>query len=116
MISNSVIKAGLKFRVQAGDSFTRRFTFTDADGAAIDLSEHSFKMQVKDVEGTVLLEWLNAEFIPWLSTGVYEIYKTADEMDVTPGTYTYDLQVTYPGEEVRTWMFGNFEILNQTTL
>ncbi len=116
MISNSIIKAALKVRVQTGDSFTRRFTFTDVDGIPLDLSLHSFKLSVKDVEGAIILEWLNADFIP-VSMGVYDISKTATQMNIEPGSYTYDLQVTYPNNgEQRTWIFGNFEAYNQTTL
>lgn len=115
MISNSIIKAALKVRVQTGDSFTRRFTFTNVDGIPLDLSLHSFKLSVKDVEGTVILEWVNTDFI-LVSMGIYDISKTAAEMEIEPGAYTYDLQVTYPSGEQRTWIFGNFEAYNQTTL
>lgn len=113
MISNSVIKAPLNIRVQAGDTLTRRFTFTQG-GSPLDLSGYSLKLQVKDTSGTQLFVWVNADFT-LISTGVYEITKSATLMNVTPDNYIYDLQITYPSAEQRTWMYGNFEIYNQTT-
>jgi len=114
MVSNSVISARLDIRCKAGDTFTRRFTFTTSSDP-IDLSGHELKAQVKKTDGTVLIEWLNDGFA-LISTGIYEISRTADQMNLTPDNYTWDLQVTYPGGERRTWMFGDFEIYNQTTV
>jgi len=113
MISNSVIKAPLNIRVQAGDTFTRRFTFIQ-DDAPLDLTGYELKLQVKDTSGTQLFVWLNADFT-LISTGIYQVTKSAAAMNVTPDNYIYDLQITYPSGEQRTWMYGNFEIYNQTT-
>lgn len=94
---------------EAGADFTRRFKFLDTDGTALDLTGYSLLMQVRDVERTLILEWVNADF-DLLGTGAYEIAKTGVEMDVEPGEYSYELQVTYPLEETFTWVFGNFQI------
>jgi len=47
-------------------------TFYDENGDPLDLSSYELKLQVRDVAGTVLLVWVNADFT-LISTGVYEI-------------------------------------------
>ena len=113
MISNSVIKAPLTIKAQAGDTFTRQFSIKKND-VAFDLSTYSLKLSVKNTESTIILEWLNAAF-ELISTGVYKITKTATEMNVAAGVYSYELQITYPTSEQRTWLYGQFIIEQQTT-
>lgn len=36
-------------------------------------------------------------------------------LDLAPGTYNYDLQVTYPSEFVRTYLKGTFKVLRDVT-
>ena len=114
MVSNSVIKAPLNLKAQQGDTFTRKFTFTK-DSLPLDLTGYELKLSVKDLIGATVLEWLNADFI-LSTTGVYTITKTATQTGATyPGVYCYDLQITTPTGEQRTWMYGQFIIEQQTT-
>lgn len=114
MLSNSVIKAPLNLKAQQGDTFTRKFSFTK-DSLPLDLSGYQLKLSVKDLLGVTVLEWLNADFT-LISTGVYTITKTATETAaVFPGVYAYDLQITTPTGEQRTWVYGQFIIEQQTT-
>lgn len=115
LLSNSVIKAPCNLKAQQGDTFYRDYTFTDEDDVALDLSTYSFALKVKNNTGTTVLQWVNADFIN-TATGVYSITKTPTQMAaVEPGVYSYDLQVTYPSTEVRTWIYGQFIIEQQTT-
>ena len=115
MLSNSVIKAPLTLKAQQGDTFSRQFSFLDDADAPIDLTGYSLKLTVKDAAGATVLEWVNADF-GLISTGVYSIAKTAAQMNITPGVYSYDIQITYPSSEVRTWVYGQFIIEQQSTI
>lgn len=117
MISNSVYKAQLTIKAQQGDTFSRQFTFQYDDGSdtPVDLTDHELKLTVRNNAGTSILEWLNSDFT-LISTGVYSIAKTATQMAaVAPGVYSFDLQVKYPTNESRTWIYGQFIIEQQTT-
>lgn len=108
------------FEHYRGDTFER--FLTKAINETLDLSTLSYKMQVWSTTGKVL------EFSSALNGGItatasqIRLYKTAAQMRVEPGSYKYDLEVTFPVTAqhpegfVRTWMEGQFTIKKDVTV
>jgi hypothetical protein len=95
-----------------GDTFTLIVTFTDANGAAIDLSSgYQWKMDVKDTDTSASDIIADDSFVySGNSSGQLTISASAETMaDATSGTYVYDLQSSVAGV-VKTWIYGIFKI------
>lgn len=113
MQSNSVIKARADLRMQQGDTFKRTFVFKQ-DGEAWDLSTYTKKLSVKTVDGTEIMVFNNSDFAQ-TATGTYLLTKTATFTNgLTPGVYSWDLQLATAAGEVQTYAFGQFIIESQT--
>lgn len=94
-----------------GDTFTLEFTFKDSDGLAIDLTNYTWKMDVKETDtssGDIIAE--DSFTYTGNSSGVLTITAAASVMASVPGgLYVYDLQSTNSGT-VKTWVYGIFKI------
>ncbi len=94
-----------------GDSFELKFTFTDAAGAAIDISGYAWKMDVKETDTSSSDIIADSSFsYSGTNAGVLTITAAAAVMaGVAGGLYVYDLQST-TGGIVKTWVYGIFKI------
>jgi hypothetical protein len=99
------------------DTFKLTINFADSSGTAIDLSGYNFKMDVRDatnstdiIADTLIVPTTNAGGV----LGKLELDITDSNMNVTAGTYIYDLQATLSGT-VTTWMYGIFTINDDVT-
>ena len=110
--SNSSVAALCTIQCRKGDTFTREFTFTNADtGAPIDLSSHTLLLTVKDSAGTTILTISGADWdLTNAALGEVSCTKSTGTMAaITAGSYAYDLQATVSGNKV-TWLQGKFII------
>ena len=94
-----------------GDTFTLEFTFSDDDGAALDLTAYSWKMDVKETDTSSSDIIADSSFTySGTNQGVLTISATATVMAaVEGGLYVYDLQSNVSGS-VKTWVYGLFKI------
>lgn len=94
-----------------GDTFTISLTFTEANGDVMDVSNHAFRMAVKETDTSSSDVISTSEFS--FEVDPANILKITCEYNVmetkTAGVYVYDLQ-SKDGDTVRTWIYGIFKI------
>lgn len=112
--SNSSIAAIHNIRCKRGDSFRREFRYWESvngvKGAAIDITNIVFKLTVAVSYKTPVLSFTLGAGLTITTPNILIITKTATEMLIPAGTYTYDLQKTFADGVVTTVQQGNFII------
>lgn len=101
---------------------TKAFQFTiDEDGADLDITGHTFLMTVNvDVDPTdppvTPDEWqLTASLVAPNTDGKFKFQPSAPNMDLEPGVFFYDIQMTDPGGEITTVIAGTLTITQDIT-
>lgn len=101
------------------DTFEVNINFTDADGNDFVFTTHTAKMEVRTAlanDGGTVLVTLNSPSEIVMTTGRVQLIKDKANMDIDPGDYFYDLQITYPDATVRTWVQGAFVVTDDVTV
>jgi len=127
---NTDISKKVDFQSKSGDTFTVEINTKDSDGQAFDFSGYTAKMEVVGRDRRVLLgftsltqgddalEDLHSNYKPGsilFSEGKIVLDMDAESMQLDPGTYRYDLQLTQ-GNSVKTWLYGRIKINADITL
>lgn len=102
--------------IKKGDTYVISYSFfeDECEETPLDVSTYSFKLQAKNTSGTVMIEWLNADFVQ-ISANTRKVTLTpAQTAAYTAGEYTYELEVTISSNKY-TWMQGYVEVQNQVT-
>lgn len=98
-----------------GDSWTRSWTFTDATGAPLDLNGAAARLHVRDAAG-------GAVIIASLLEGRLTVDSVAGRIDMivpyaltnlAPGSYRFDLEVTFATGIRRTYEQDTLVILEE---
>lgn len=108
-------KARYTLRLQRGEPFARRWTFTESDGGEftpIDLTGFHARLQVRQSgseTAELLLDASDADNTitigdddGWIEFAI----PAADILDVDPGTYAFDFALVEPGGSVDYALFG----------
>lgn len=110
--ANYITAQELNFRVKRGDTFKAPIQVFN-NGSDYDFTDYHALMQIKDNKSNdyplITLTDDNNGGIT-LTNGSITITITSDYMDLEPADYYYDLQITYPTGEVKTWLQGNFSV------
>jgi hypothetical protein len=112
-ISN--LPGAVNFKVYQNDTLTKTLTITDDADDPIDLSAATIKMEVRSsVGGTVQFTFESGDGITVGGTddNVITISKL---VDITAGSYLYDLEIIYSGGEVQTLIKGSFTVTADIT-
>lgn len=109
-------------KCKRGDTFsldTIRFWSDAAKTIPIDISGDSFKMEVKDSAGTVILTFITPDNFTIHDTNELDITMPGADMliDSTDDThpYVYDIEWTKSGGEIKTFMKGSFYVFQDVT-
>ena len=95
-----------------GDTFQLEANIKDSDGAPLDLTLYSYKMEVREYDGGPLVIDSADISVTGTSAGVLTIVISAANMVVDAGTYVYGLQTTLISSGVvETWLYGTFEVV-----
>lgn len=99
------------------DTFKLDMDWTDTDDNAIDLTDYTFKMQVrrKSDSSSSLLTFDDSAFTKD-SAGNLLIEKAGADMDIKQGNYRYDMQATHSDGTITTWLKGAFNIKDDVTI
>ena len=102
--------------VYEGDALRFTLTIKDSLGAAVNLTGYTAKAQLK----TSYSDSSPIDFvvtIPTPANGVVSVYLApATTAALIPGSsYIYDLQLTAPGGDVRTYLKGDVSVLPEVT-
>lgn len=102
--------------IKKGDTYVITYSFynDECESDPLDVSTYSFKLQAKDTNGTVMIEWLNAVFTQINNYTRKVTLTPAQTAAYTAGEYQYELEVTISSNKY-TWMQGFVEVQNQVT-
>lgn len=108
----------LNFSTKRGDTFDEVLFELKKDGTAIDLTGATIKMQLrKAAGGPIFLEFTSVSSagitITDASAGKFKINSVIINLEAN--VYLYDIEITFASGEVRTWVSGQFTILNDIT-
>lgn len=102
--------------IKKGDTYVISYSFYEdqCEETPLDVSTYSFKLQAKNTAGTVMIEWLNADFVQINNYTRKVTLTPATTAGYTAGEYTYELEVTISSNKY-TWMQGYVEVQTQVT-
>jgi len=112
-IINSVRRAEATIKAYQGDTFSPTLTFTNAAGDALDFTDVTFKMQIRDKEGDLMQELLDGTDINVTLPNILEINTI---ITIAGGCYEYDLQGEYDNGDIITFLGGKFDVVKQITV
>ena len=102
--------------IKKGDTYVITYSFyeDECEETPLNVSTYSFKLQAKNTSGTVMIEWLNADFVAIDNYTRRVSLTPVQTADYTAGEYSYELQVTISSNQY-TWMQGYVEVQTQIT-
>lgn len=104
------------YEVWKGDTWSPGIITADVSGVVINFTGWFAKMEIRNaISNEVALTLTNSSGITLTSLGVISITLTADQTNDLTGEYRYDLQMTNPSLEVKTYIFGTITILTDNT-
>ena len=110
---NLDIAQQLDITCRRGDTFKLTKNITDSSNVAVDVTQYSFRMEVKTsstAEPTIVFSNIDFEKS---SDGTLVIKKSAADMIFQAGAYLYDIEATLNSDStVQTWITGTL-IVNQ---
>lgn len=99
-------------KAKTGDRFEEEFQFPSGF-----LSGFSAKSQVRtEYGGPVVLEFSAANGRATINGDVLKLSCPANQFNLEPGGYVYDIQVYTSATDVATMIEGNFEVTDQITI
>lgn len=121
-ISNSVVAVDIDIICYRGDDFTREIEFFQDEAHTIDLdiTDDRFDLHViksPATKSTPLLSFSTDGPVDMVFSGINKLVltKTALEMELKAGKYTYDLQRTLANGTIITVQQGIFQITDDKT-
>ena len=102
--------------IKKGDTYVITYSFynDECETDPLNVSTYSFKLQAKNTAGTVMIEWLNADFVAINNYTRKVSLSPTTTAGYTAGEYVYELEVNISGNKY-TWMQGYIEVQNQVT-
>lgn len=94
-----------------GDTRPDKFTLTTAAGAVVDITGYTFRLTVnkrKNPTDITAQVFTVTGTITNATAGQYEFRPSAGQVNVPPGTYYYDVEVTDTGGYVTTLGVGSY--------
>lgn len=102
--------------IKKGDTYEMSLSFfeDECETTPINVSTYVFKLQAKNSSGTVVIEWLNADFV-YVNDYTRKVTLSPATTDAyTAGEFPYDLQVTI-GANSYTYLNGFVQVITQVT-
>lgn len=103
-----------KISLYRGDSHSVVVTVTSDGSTPVNLTGGSAKLSVRKTGSTYLIQVTGTLSAPTLGQTTFT-FLPADTQTLTPGGYTYDVQVTLSGGSVYTPLLGVFELKEDVT-
>jgi hypothetical protein len=101
----------------AGDSFIKTFIVNNSDGTPYDFTDCSARMQIKNMESSIdsKVSLSSNDNGITLSEGQILVMMTPEQTQLQPKSYVYDMEITFPSNQVQTWFGGKFIITGDVT-
>lgn len=111
----SNIPGAVNFKVYQNDTLNKSITITDDNDDPIDLSAAAVKMEVRQSAGSTVLFTLEVGDGITISGADDNVIVISKIVDIDPGSYLYDLEATYSGGDVQTFIKGSFTVIADIT-
>ena len=108
----------LNFSTKRGDTFAEVPFQINKDGIPLDLTGAIIHMQLrKSPGGTVYLNLTSVSNLGITMTSALDGAFKINEMilNLEANVYLYDIEITFPSGEVKTWISGQFTVTNDIT-
>ena len=108
----------LNFSTKRGDTFAEVPFQINKDGIPLDLTGAIIHMQLrKSPGGTVYLNLTSVSNLGITMTSALDGAFKINEMilNLEANVYLYDIEITFPSGEVKTWISGQFTVINDIT-
>jgi hypothetical protein len=109
---SNIIKADVNFTVLKGDTFDAVVNFKDAEQKPLNFTGATLLMHIRNDEDVLQATLQSGSGFTIASNIVTFNYITT----LTPGTYFYDLQCTFPSGLVKTLIGGKYKVLKEITI
>lgn len=98
-----------------GDSWTRSWTFSDATGVPLDLNGASARLHVRDAAGAAVItaSLLDGRLSANVAAGRIDMLVPFAATNLAPGSYRFDLEVTFATGIRRTYEQDTLVILEE---
>ncbi|MFN4003321.1 MAG: hypothetical protein ACK4J1_01265 [Hylemonella sp.] len=100
-------------KIYRGDTWQRAWVLTDASGAPLDLTGASARLHARDAEGAKVMEASSADGRLTLqpALGRIDLVMPKEATGIAPGSYRFDLEVTFPSGIRRTYEQENLVVM-----
>jgi hypothetical protein len=108
----------LNFSTKRGDTFAEVPFQINKDGIPLDLTGAIIHMQLRKSPGsTVYLDLISTASAGITITNAINGAFKINEMilNLEPNVYLYDIEITFLSGEVKTWVSGQFTVINDIT-
>lgn len=92
-------------KLYRGDTWQRAWVLKDASGAPLDLTGATARLHVRDAEGAKVMEASTSDGRLTLqpSLGRVDLLMPKEATGIAPGSYRFDLELTFPSGIRRTY-------------
>jgi len=107
----------LDITCRKGDTFSLTLDLTDSNAVAIDLSEYTFELEVRDSSDSVVIAKSSVNYNKNADSTTGKLVISIDSSNInTSGDYIYDLESTKTSNLfTQTWLYGIFKVNEDIT-
>lgn len=98
-----------------GDTWSRVWSPKDPSGVPIDLTGATARLHLRDKVGALVLEASTANGRLVIAPGTITLEVAFADMELPPGTYRFDLEVTYASGRRRTYEVNVLVVLEDVS-
>lgn len=100
-----------------GDTWTRAWELKDATGNPIDLTGATARLHVRDGAGALVISAATGDgrLVITPADGRIDLVVPYSDTGIAPGAYRFDIEVTLPSGQRRTWEQGQLVVLEDVT-
>lgn len=103
-------------RIYRGDTWERTWTIKDSTGTPINLTGATVRLQVRDSDDVLKVAYTDLDGLTVTPlAGKIELAVPYGDTELTPGTYSFDIEVTYPAGRRKTYEKNSLVIIEDVT-
>lgn len=104
-------------KLYRGDTWSRAWLIEDATGAPIDLGGASARLHVRDAQGGLAMSasTVDGRMTIQPAAGRVDLVMPKEATGITPGSYRFDMELTYPDGARQTYEQATLVVLEDQT-
>lgn len=114
VIGREFLPSNFDLELYKGDYFPFRLLLKDSTGAPLNLTGYTARSQIRDyIDSTVVFEFATS-IVP--TEGAVDIMlNSTTSSGLAPGSYIWDVQLTNPDGNTRTYIAGDVKVYDEVT-